>query len=50
MGKVVVYVREDDVRNIESTTGKPINDWVKETLATAIKLWKEVQAERRSSE
>jgi fructose-1,6-bisphosphatase len=50
MGKVIVYVREDDVRNIEATTGQKIDDWVRSTLATAIDLWKQVQAERRSGE
>lgn len=50
MGKVVVYVREDDVRNIESTTGQKIEDWVRSTMATAIDLWKQVQAEKRSNE
>lgn len=50
MPKVVVYVRADDMRNIESTTGQAIEDWVRSTLAQAIELWKQVQAERRLSE
>jgi hypothetical protein len=47
MPKVIVYVRADDARNIEATTGKPIAEWVRATNATAIELWKQVQAERR---
>lgn len=47
MPKVIVYVRADDARNIEATTGKPVADWTRDTLAKAIELWKQVQAERR---
>lgn len=50
MPKVVVYVRADDERNIESTTGKRIDDWVRETVAIQIELWKQAQAARRAEE
>lgn len=48
MPRVVVYVRAEDARTIEATTGKPIAEWTRETLATAISLWKQAQAEKRA--
>ena len=50
MPKVVVYVRADDARNIEATTSQSIDSWVRSTLAIAIELWKQTQAERRDSD
>jgi hypothetical protein len=48
MPKVVVYVRAEDARAIEATSGKDVADWTRDTVAKAIELWKQVQAEKRS--
>jgi DNA-binding ferritin-like protein (Dps family) len=49
MPKVIIYVRADDARNIEAVTGKDVAEWCRATMATAIELWKQVQAERREA-
>jgi hypothetical protein len=46
MPKIVVYVRAEDSRTIESITGKEIADWTREAVAKAIESWKESQADR----
>lgn len=41
MPKVIVYVRAEDARTIETTQDKVIAEWVRDTLATAIEAWKQ---------
>jgi hypothetical protein len=50
MPKVVVYVRAEDARAIETATLKPVEEWVRAQIALDIDRWKESQVELREPE